>query len=277
MQRRAAAVYAVLFLVVAAGAYALIGAAEQPQISVEGQRYVQNDTLTEGGRTYTVAAVDRKQGSGTLEWTNQSATYTASWANNTTVQLANNETYRVFIPNTSDPNQVALRQEFNLSENTTTVTQGGTEYVVVNQTAGNQTGNKSLVPVDEYKRQQFGEPQTRTYNEGQTFQYRGNQTTVSNITVDAVTLTWTAPRTNTISVSEGAEVALGPPGQNKTYVAHFPNNGEGFVLSTLSNEYDRQVEEINQFNERIAGLWGVVILSSLTVILLLGMAYLPNK
>lgn len=276
MQRRAAAVYAVLFLVVAAGAYALIGAAEQPQINVEGQSYAQNDTLTEGGRTYTVASAG--DGEGTLEWTNQSAAYSASWANNTTVNLANNETYRVHIPNESDPSQFTLRQEFNLSENTSTVTQDGTQYVVVNQTDGNASdGNKSLVPVDEYKRQQFGQPENRTYDEGQTFQFEGNQTTVSNLTAESATLTWTAPQTNTVSVAAGANVSLGPEGQNTSYVAHFSNDSEGFVLSSQTNEYRQQTNEISHFNERIAGLWGISILSFLTVILLLGMAYLPNK
>ncbi|WP_158058492.1 hypothetical protein [Halorussus halophilus] len=276
MQRRAAAVYAVLFLVVAAGAYALIGAAEEPQIDVQGQSYAQNDTITEGGRTYTVASAS--DGEGTLEWTNESAAYSATWSNNTTVQMANNETYRVLIPNESDPGQFTLRQEFNLSDNTTTVQQGGTTYVVVNETDGNQSeGNKSLVPVDEYKRQQFGTPENRTYNEGQTFQYEGNQTTVSNITADSATLTWTAPRVNTVSVSAGANVSLGPTGQNTSYVAYFPSNSDGFVLSPQTGEYQTQENEISHFNERIAGLWGVVILSFLTVVLLLGMAFLPNK
>ncbi|WP_435180560.1 hypothetical protein [Halorussus sp. AFM4] len=276
MQRRAATVYAVLFLVIAAGSYTLIGVAQEPAIDLEGETYAQNETVAVNGYEYTVASVG--DGEATLARVNQSARYTAEWANNSTVQL-DNSTYRVLIPNTSDPGQFTVRQQFNLSDNVTTVTQGGTEFVVVNQSGG----NKSLVPVEEYKRQQFGQPDTRQYSEGQTFQFNGNQTTVSNVTADAAILTWTAPRTEETSVGEGAEVSLGPENDNRTFVGHFVNgtvDGEQTTLLQLSpqvQEYQEQVEARNHFNERMAGLWGVAILSGLTVALLLGLAFLPNK
>ena len=277
MQRRAGTVYAVLFLVIAAGAYTLIGVAQEPQIDVQGQTYAQNDTVPVNGLEYTVASVG--DGQGTLTRINESSVYTAEWANNSTVQLANNRTYRVLIPNTSDPQQFTLRQEFNLSENTTTTTQDGTTYVVVNQTGG----NKSLVPVDEYKRQQFGQPDTRQFSEGGTFQFEGNQTTVTNVTASAATLQWTAPRTIETSLTEGGNVTLGPDTDNETYVAHFVQrqvDGNETTLVQLSpnpDDYREDVESINHFQERIAGLWGVVILSGLVVALLAGLAFLPNK
>ncbi|NEU58584.1 hypothetical protein [Halorussus sp. MSC15.2] len=270
MQRRAATVYAVLFLVIAAGSYSLIGVAQEPGIDVQGETYAQNDTLTVNGYEYTVASVG--DGEGTLTRVNQSARYTATWENNSTVQL-DNSTYLVSIPNTSDPSQVTLRQQFNLSDNTTTVEQNGTEYVVVDDGQ-----NKSLVPVDEYKRQQFGEPDTRQYSESQTFQFEGNQTTVTNVTADAATLAWNAPRTLETSLSDGGTVDLGPENNNQTFVAHFPEGQEGVVqLSQNVEAYQSQVDDIDHFNERIAGLWGVTILSGLTVVLLFGLAFLPNK
>ncbi|UPW01815.1 hypothetical protein M0R88_06890 [Halorussus gelatinilyticus] len=269
MQRRAATVYGVLFLVIAAGSYSLIGVAQEPGIDLEGETYTENDTLTVGGLEYTVASVG--DGEGTLERVNQSARYTATWANNTTAQL-DNTTYRVLIPNRTDPSQFTLREEFNLSENVSTVTQGGTEYVVVNRS----DGNRSLVPVDEYKRQQFGEPETRQFSEGQTFQLAGNQTTVSNVTREEALLTWTAPRTVSTSFAEGENVTLGPADGGQQFVAHFPAN-DTVQLSPNPPEYQSQVSEINHFNERIAGLWGITILSVLTVVLLFGLAFLPNK
>ncbi|UPV75743.1 hypothetical protein M0R89_06700 [Halorussus limi] len=276
MQRRAATVYAVLFLVIAAGSYSLIGVAKEPGIELQGETYAENDTLTVDGYQYTVASVG--DGEGTLERVNESARYTATWANNTTTQV-DNTTYRVLIPNQTDPGQFTLREQFNLSENTSTVTQGGTEYVVVNESGG----NRSLVPVDQYKRQQFGQPDTRQYSEGQTFQLGGNRTTVSNITADQATLTWTAPRTESTSLEEGGNVTLGPADGGQQFVAHFTNetvDGEQTTVVQLSpnpGEYQSQVSEIDHFNERMAGLWGVTILSSLTVVLLFGLAFLPNK
>ncbi|NHN60731.1 MULTISPECIES: hypothetical protein [Halorussus] len=276
MQRRAATAYAVLFLVIAVGSYTLIGVAQEPGVDLEGETYAQNDTVAVNGYEYTVSSVG--DGEATLARVNESARYTAEWANNSTVQL-DNSTYRVLIPNTSDPGQLTVRQQFNLSDNVTTVTQADTEYVVVNGTGD----NRSLVPVDEYKRQQFGQPDTRQYSEGQTFQLEGNQTTVTNITADAATLAWTAPRTEETSVAEGAQVDLGPENDNRTFVGHFVNgtvDGEQTTLVQLSpdvDEYQEQVDARDHFNERIAGLWGVAILSGLTVALLFGFAFLPNK
>jgi len=270
MQRRAATVYAVLFLVIAAGSYSLIGVAQEPGIDLQGDTYAENDTLTVNGMEYTVASVG--DGEGTLTRVNQSARYTATLANNSTIQR-DNSTFRVLIPNESDPGQFTLRQEFNLSENVTTVTQNETEYVVVDD-----GGNKSLVTVEEYKRQQFGEPATEQHAEGDTFQFEGNQTTVSNITADEATLSWTAPQTLETSLSEGGNVTLGPEGNNRTFVAHFPSGQDGVVqLSPNPDEYQSQVNARGDFNERMAGLWGIVILSGLTVALLLGLAFLPNK
>jgi plastocyanin len=268
MQRRAATVYAVFFLVIAAGSYSLIGVAQEPGIDLEGDTYAENDTMTVNDMDYTVASVG--DGEGTLSRVNESARYTTMWANNSTVQW-DNSTYRVLIPNESDPGQFTLRQEFNLSENTTTVTQNETEYVVVDE-----NGNKSLVPVDEYKNQQFGEPETREYAEGDTFQFEGNETIVSNVTAEEATLAWNAPRTLETSLAEGGNVTLGPDGNNETFVAHFPEDGV-VQLSSNPDEYQTQANEIDHFNERIAGLWGIAILSGLTVALLFGLALLPNK
>jgi hypothetical protein len=268
MQRRAATVYAVLFLVIAAGAYSLIGVAQQPQIDVEGETYAENDSVTVNGLEYSVASVG--DGEGTLTRTNDSARYTESLENNTTVEL-DNTTYRVLIPNESDPGQFTLREEQELGENATTVEENGTTYVVVDEGE-----NKSLVPVDEYKRQQFGEPETSQHSEGETFQFRGNETTVTNVTKDAATVAWNAPRTFETSLAEGETASLGPDENNETFVAHFPDENT-LQLSSNPQKYQNEVSEIDEFNERIAGLWGVAILSALTVVLLFGLAFLPNK
>lgn len=260
--------YVVLFLVVAAGAYSLIGTAQQPQIDVEGESYAENDTVTVNGYEYTFASVGAEEA--TVERVNESAEYTETFQNNSTVDI-DNTTYRVLIPNTSDPGEFTLREEIELGENVSTVEQNETTYVVIDEGE-----NMTLVPVDEYLNQEYGEPETQTYSEGETFQYEGNETTVSNITVDEATLTWTAPRTLETSFAEGEEVALGPEGDTQTFVAHFPEEGT-VVLSQNPAQYEQQVEEIDQFNERIAGLWGIVILSVITAILLIGLAFLPNK
>ncbi|WP_458187781.1 hypothetical protein [Haladaptatus sp. NG-WS-4] len=269
MQRRAAGIYIAVFLVIAAGAYSLIGVAQEPTVSIENPDKTlseQGQKLSVDGRQYNVTSLG--EGSAKVAWTNQSATYTAALENNSTVEQGNT-TFRLLIPNTSSPSKATLREVQNLSNNTQTVQQDGQTYVVVN----GSDGNKSLVPVDEYKRQQFGEPETRTLRTGNNFQYENNSTTVSNISKESVTLEWTAPKTTETSISDGGQVDLGP--NNQTYVAH--SEGGKMLLSQDVKAYTDQKQEIAHFQERIAGLWGVSILSFLAAALLAMMAYLPFK
>ncbi|WP_327050914.1 hypothetical protein [Halomicrococcus gelatinilyticus] len=270
MQRRAAGIYVAVFLVIAAGAYTYIGVAEEPTIEVNDPDYTLQETgqkFTVDDRQYNVTSVG--DGSATVAWTNESARFTAALENNTTIQRQNT-TFRVLVGNASDPSQATLREVQNLSENTPTVTQDGQTYVVV---GGNQTANRTLVPVDEYKQQQFGEPETRTISEGNQFQYEGNATTIGNITAEEVPLQWTGEQTTSVSFDDGATGQLGP--NDKEFIAHAANGN--LLLSADIEGYNAQQQEIAHFNERIAGLWGVAILSALAAILLIMLALMPVK
>jgi hypothetical protein len=57
MQRRAAAVYFALFVVVGAGAYGLLGVMSGPAVSLDGPTHSQGDQFSAGGVTYTVDSV----------------------------------------------------------------------------------------------------------------------------------------------------------------------------------------------------------------------------
>ncbi|WP_435159304.1 hypothetical protein [Haladaptatus sp. DFWS20] len=273
MQRRAAGVYIAVFLVIAAGAYSLIGVAQEPTVSVENPDRTlsnQGQKFNVDGRQYNVTSLSG--GSAEVAWTQQSATYSAELTNNSTIEQ-DNTTFRLLIPNQSKPNQATLREVQNLTNDTQTVTQSNQTYVVVNGSDNGSSANKSLVPVDEYKRQQFGEPETRTLRKGNNFQYQNNSTTVSNITKESVMLQWKAPKTTTTSLSSGGTADLGP--NNKTFVAHA--QGGKVLLSSDVKGYNEQNAEINHFHERIAGLWGVSILSFLAALLLAMLAYMPFK
>ncbi|WP_458206749.1 hypothetical protein [Haladaptatus sp. NG-SE-30] len=269
MQGRAAGIYIAVFLVIAAGAYSLIGVAQEPTVSVENPDKTlskQGQKLSVDGRQYNVTSLS--DGSAKVAWTQKSATYSAELQNNSTVERGN-KTFRLLIPNQSNPNKATLREVQNLSNGTQTVQQSGQTYVVVNESGG----NKSLVPVEQYKRQQFGQPETRTLRKGNDFQYQNNSTTVSNITKESVMLQWKGPKTTETSISDGGTVDLGP--NNKTFVAH--SEGGKVLLSQDVKGYNEQKQEIGHFNERIAGLWGVSILSFLAAALLAMFAYMPFK
>jgi hypothetical protein len=287
MQRRAAAVYVAFFLVVGAASYSLIVTAEEPTVSFENPEYElsQNDTFSLGEQQYTVSAVSAEMESsggghgggggeelvrsGEVAWTNQSAQYTATWENNTTVTFED-EQWQLLIPNTSDPSSFTLRESLNRSAilandtaaDNATVTRDGQPYVVVTE---NNTSR--LVPASEY----FPEPTQQQISEDRTIPYNGNETRL-NVTASAVTLTWNAPRQNTASLSDQENVTL----SNQTYLVSFPDN-ETVVLTQNFESYRAQTEGIDTFHEQKNGLWGVTILSWVSVIFLVGLAFLPSR
>ncbi|MFC6823818.1 hypothetical protein [Halopelagius fulvigenes] len=285
MQRRAAAVYVAFFLVIGAASYSLIATAQTPEVQFQNPKYSvsQGDTFRVDGQTYNVSELSASMEGGghgggaslsrsaTITYTEQSAEYTETWSNNTSVAVGSSN-WTVLVPNQSDPSQFTLREDVNRTTilqqdpnaDNETVTRNGEEYVVVQ----NQDGNTMLVPASEY----FPAPQTRQVSEGDTLQYQGNQTNVANVTQSGVEVTWTAPRTNTIDVSSGSNVTL----SNQTYLAHFENN-KTLQLTQNFESYRAQEEEITTFHTQENGLWGIVILCGSVAVLLVALAFLPSR
>jgi len=266
MQRRAAAIYVALFVLIGAASYSLIATAQQPTVEFDdpARELTQGDRLDAGGQTYTVASVSETGGE--LRFTEESAEYTVAWENDSTQTVADEE-WRVVVRG-DDPSAVTLRETINETAilaadpdaSEETVEQNGTRYVVLN--------NSRLVPAAEY----FPDPETRTYAEGDRFDYRGNTTTVDSVTADAAELTWTAPRTNTLAVEHEANVTIG----DRTYFAYV-SEGSTIQLLTDYGSYQQQTAAIDQFQTYRNGLWGLSIVSFLTAVFMIGFAYLPSR
>jgi len=267
MQRRAAAISVVFFMLLAAGAYAVVGAAEEPTVEMSGEYTLQTgDAFTVNGTTYTATEVANSNA--TIEWVNESARFTHEFENNTTVSYQN-DSYDVIIPNVSAPQNFTLRESSDVSailsndsavENETVTFPDGEERVIY-------TANDSAALLSDY----LSPRDTVTVELGEQFQYNGTETNVSSITPEVATLTWFGPKNRTVDVAAGTNTTL-----DRTYVAHFsdPNT---LVLSTEFEDYQSQLEAQREYNERIAGLWGVTIVGSLASVLLIGMAYLPSR
>ena len=284
MQRRAAAIYVAFFLIVGAASYSLIATATAPTIEFDNpeEQLQQNDTFTVDDQQYRVSELSatmeggghgsaaRIVRSGAVVWTNQSVTYTQTWENNSTVTV-DQEDWRVVIPNATDPSSFTLREEINETRileqdpnaDNETLTRNGERYVVITE-----DGEQRLVPANEY----FPDPSRTSYDEGQTIDYRGNQTTFANVSTDAVTLEWTAPRDETIELADQSNVTIG----DQTYLVHFEDN-ETVVLTQNFASFNEQSNAIETYHEQVNGLWGISILSFGTAILLAGMAYLPSR
>jgi len=287
MQRRAAAIYAAFFVIVAAGSYAMIGVAQEPTVALDSPDHslATGDQFSVGGLTYTVGAIQAgtNEGenlrSGDLTWVNESARYTADLENNATVpasavqwpgQNERGEPFRLLVENTTDPSSFTFTQAFNVSgrlaadpavEDQTVTRADGQRYVVYSD-------NGTTRPLADY----LPAPETRTLSEGDTLRYQGNATTVADVTNETVTLAWTGSRTNTVSLQEGATATLG----GTEFVAHFPDNST-LELTTDVEAYQREVEAVATYHERISGFWGISILSWLAAVVLLATAYLPSR
>ena len=283
MQRRAAAAYFAFFLVVSVAAYAYIGVAEsqRPQVSLEGEELTNDSSFTIDGTTYTASNIHQAGGGGhggggsmaaDLTWTNNSSRYTATLESGSTTTV-DNTTYNVStdapsstMTLTAEQNVTALLRADSSVEDST-VTRDGTRYVVYSQ-------NDTIRPLSEW----LPEPETRTYTTGDSFVYPGDsgpqQTTISNITNASATVEWIAPRERSVELAEGGNVTL----SGQQHFAHFPD--QDTVILASSDQYGGYQDTLSgqeYFHERKNGLWGISILSGIAAVLMLGMAYMPNR
>ena len=285
MQRRAAAAYFVFFLVVSVAAYAYIGVAEsqRPEVNLDETAELTNEsTFTVDGTTYTASNIHMAGGGGghggggsmvaDLTWTNESAQFSSSIEHNTTTTYQN-DSYLVLADN--ETGTVTLREQFNVSRllredpavRNSLATQNGTDFVVYSE-------NNTLVPVEEW----LPEPRTREFSTGDTYEVTTDSgtfdATVTSVSASSATLEWTAPEQRTRELSEGGNVTL----SGQQFFAHFPDHSTVQVVSSDEYpQYQTTLAEQDYFHERTNGLWGVSILSGIAAVLMIGMAYLPNR
>ncbi|MFB6298660.1 MAG: hypothetical protein ABEH65_00175 [Halobacteriales archaeon] len=281
MQRRAAAIYAAFFIVLAAGAFSVTAVTAEPDVSLDAPVYQQGDTFQAGGTTYTVSTVS--DGSAEITWTNESGQYTDTWEVTTrsftgtpeeyatgdgpTVTVGDSE-FRVITRDTASPETFYLVEYHVIDENTTTTEVDDTTYVVVGEGE-----DQSFVELDRYLIDEFGDPAVREYAVGDSFEYDNQTVTVAAISNSTVTLEWTAPRQNTISAdSEGTNVTIA----GQTYVAHFPQP-DRLQLTSNHQAYQQEMAVIDSYNERMNGFWGITIIGGSAAALLIALAYLPSR
>lgn len=282
MQRRAAAVYFVLLVVVGAGAYAFlqVGMAE-PEVSVQGPTYGNGDDLTVEGRTYTVGGLSAESEdgetsySGELTWFNESHRESVTLENGSTTAYRGGE-YRVTIANETDVSEFGLVEVQNVSAiladdpevEDQVAEQDGTEYVFY--TNGSRQRLSAYLPEPE---------RLGPFAEGGTIEWPLENETVTadveTVTQESATLSWSAPREETVDLEQGSNVTLA----GVDHLVHFESGDGVQVLPTEEyyDDYAQELERVEAFHERKAGFWGVVILSFLGGIVLLSSALMPVR
>jgi len=278
MQRRAVAVYVAFFVLIAAASYSLIATAEEPTITLDNADYElsEGDSFTVGDQTYTVTEIeeteDEEDGSmtfaGSIEWVDEDVEMSETWAAGDTVEI-DDTTWEIQLdseaeaPTTFTLVEVIDQQavlEADPNADNETVERDGEESVIV---------GSDVVPADEY----FDDPATVTYSEGDTFVYNDQTVTVSDVTADDVTITWTEDETNTDDLQHEEMIELA---DGNEYLTFFP--GSNTVMLTLdTTSYDQQVESQQQFADRVTGLTYTIVMSLLFVFSLVAFAFLPSR
>lgn len=277
MQRRAAAVYTALFLVIAVGAFAFAGAAQEPAITIEDPEYnlSEGDEFEINGTTYTVASVGMTEAGGgghgggggahleaTIEW-NVTEEGGEEWTTGPDNAVEYNDgEYEVVIENATDVSAFTLR-EMPGDDVTVYTDDDGNRVVEVEQ-----DGETRIVPIEEYQGlQRFN------FSEGDPIQYDGQDATVDNVSNGSVQITWTQEATEDVALAEGDTTdQIG----DRTFVAHFPTDS-AVMLTTDVEAYTQQADQQSFFHDRTDGLLMISFLSGATGFVLLGMAYLPRR
>jgi len=197
---------------------------------------------------------------------------TVSTVTDSEAELVQADPYLVVIPNATDPTTMSFVQQVNASR---LLREDPAAFNVTSTNTGVERvdfRNGSDVPLVEY----LPDPEVREFGEGETLRYAGNDTTIGNISTSSVPVSWSGAKRNMIDLEEGGSITLG----DTQYLVHFNNESSVQIVENTSStweQYQSDQATIDTYNERMAGLWGVVILSLIAAIILLAAAYLPVK
>ncbi len=267
MQRRAATLYVVLFLVIAVGAIAVISVAEEPDPAMDEYDFqVPVDSTFEiDGTTYTVARID--DFSTSIQWTSTPTEQSTTWLNESEI-AHENSTYRVEIPPESQPGSFALQELFPDHDANTTEVDGET-YVVIEEDDGMR-----LVPEEEYLRDRFGPRERLELEAGDTIYWDGENATVTieEITQQNVAVSWVGPMSRSASFTEGVPNTLA----GEEYVANLV--GTDYIqLTTDMEAYEDHADRLDTYDERHSGFWGLSVISVIAAVLVGGLSFLPRR
>jgi len=281
MQRRAVAVYVAFFLLVGSAAGVLVATAETPEVSFENpdHQLAAGDSFEVDGTQYTVAEItESEEGgghggeahtviSGVVE-REQTVDASASLQNGSTIEL-DGQTW-VVRPSADDSftlvgtiDRTAVLEADPAAANQTQTIEGE-EFVVVTD----ETGEATLVPAATY----FPDPETRSYAVGDELSYDGHRATVESVSGDAVSLAWNTTETVSIDIEQNGRVTIG----DTEFLGHFPD-ASTLVLSTDFESYEAQVNAQQRQSTNHDGLWRVSIVSLLSSLLLIAMAFMPSR
>ncbi|XVH32716.1 hypothetical protein ACNS7O_05885 [Haloferacaceae archaeon DSL9] len=314
MQRRAVAVSVAFFLILSTASYSLIATADEPEIEIENADFElsEGDEFEIDGQTYNVTSLGSEEGdeggtefSGEIVWTVQNAEFQETWENESTVEYQGAE-WTVVIEGenpssfTLEPTgdaagdgESAEEGDDPAAEDEATDAPGGGGDAAEEPGAGEGDGGDGAEEGNGNTTQE-GDGNTtqedgaedgadgnqteapagpQQFSDGDTIEYNGEQATVSNVTVEGVIVTWQADSEESASFSDGETITLAGGDE---YIVAFADE-DTIYLTDDQEAYQAQVDEISQFDQRIEGLWYVVVLTGAISFFLVALAFLPPR
>jgi len=275
MQRRAVAVYVALFVLIGVASYTLMVTAEQPQVAVENPNFQlsSGEAFTVDGQSYTAATVEEVTEEGghgststhvaaTIEWTQADVENTDEWANGDTITVDEREWTVVNTTQSSVTVEEVIDREAILAadDNADNKTYSGEneEFVRV---------DCDTIPVSEYF-----DPAVVTFSEGETVSYDGQSATLTSVTNETATVSWTSDESNSQDLQAGDTVTLG----DSTYTAYFRGT-DTLALTDNADAYQAAVADEATFSQRVTGLRWVTFTAGFIAMLLIAFAFLPSR
>lgn len=282
MQGRAAAVYGVVFLLVAAAASGYVVTADAPEPTMENpdpdkENLAEDDEFevtNDAGetRTYRVGGTGEQRGQPTVTviWTDPDAQATEDWEHaeepgQPGVVYEGSEYYVRIPQDAEEPDAFVLQEAPPEDANVSLFVDDDGNWVV------NDDGN--YTNVEDYQGLQRLEVTTgESFEEGSEDDVR--TVTVEEITPEAVTVSWTEPVENEVLLRQtDSEELNGVP-------ATVHVDDDGVDVTTDEQEIDRYIvahEDRELFQQRVDGLVGVAVLAFVSLLLLVPLSQLPRK
>lgn len=266
MQRRAAAMYVALFVIIAVGSIGFITAAEPPSEELDEFDYQlePDDTFVLGDTEYTLTGIDSF--SATVVWSEPDQPQASTITNESRIESDGTE-FRVEIPSGEDPSSVTLVETYPDHDLETTEIDGVT-YVIVGEE------DPQLVSEDQYLLDEFGPRERRELRVDESFVWdqAGTSVTVDAISETGVDVSWVGPMNLTRTIPRGEPVQLG----GTTVAANFIGT-EYIQLTTDIEAFQEHQDKLQTWDERFLGFWGIGVLSLIAAILIGGLSYLPRR
>lgn len=267
MQRRAAAMYVLFFLVIAVGALGFINLVDAPDESMDEFDFqlVEGSTASIDETEYTVSRIDAF--SATMRFTVPDAAVTETIANESILNSTGVE-YRVELPPVEDPTWIILHETYPDHGLETTEIDGVT-YVQVEE-----NDEITLIPEDQYLEEQFGPRERLNLSIGDSFVWdeRDATVTIESITATGVDVSYIGPEERSLTLVRGETTEIA----GTTYGVNFVGD-DTIQLTTDIDAWDSHLDALDTWDERYLGFWGIGVLSILAAILIGGLSYLPRR